>query len=427
MVEAIKVFTPSTPARLTFVERSSVDSQIVNSLRTPGKQIVIYGHSGSGKTTLIVNKLHQIYEDHITVRCTASLTYEDLILQAFDELNPFYMDSTTNSTSTQKSMKLSSDYKLIKAELGRSSSQDKSESLKRIIPPMLTIQTLARFLGNAKCCLVLEDFHKVLETEKSKLSQSMKLFMDMAEEYPDIKIICIGAVGTGREVIQFDVELKNRVAEIFVPLMTDDEIRQIPTMGFSQLNIIMPNFLIERIVKLANGVPSVCHSICLHVCFNLNRYVYEEEEIRVTEEALKSAIEAYVNDSSDTIQSDFENALEQRKGKFKNAQLIFRALSEFDIEGAEYNDILSKIHKYEPNYPSGNLSTYLKSLTTSKKGGIILKRSSKFCFKVPIYHTYAQCLFNKKYSEEITTDTISFDIKLIQEKLDYLKKINNID
>jgi len=51
------VFTPNKPARLTFVERESINETLVNALTTPGKQIVVYGHSGSGKTTLLINKL----------------------------------------------------------------------------------------------------------------------------------------------------------------------------------------------------------------------------------------------------------------------------------------------------------------------------------------------------------------------------------
>jgi len=42
------VFTPTKPARIAFVERDSVNDKLVNSLTTPGKQIVVYGHSGTG-------------------------------------------------------------------------------------------------------------------------------------------------------------------------------------------------------------------------------------------------------------------------------------------------------------------------------------------------------------------------------------------
>src|SRR5436305_14238465 len=87
---AVDVFTPTKPARYTFVERESINEKLVAALRTPGKQIVVYGHSGSGKTTLLVNKLHQVYEDHITTRCISGLSFDQLLLDAFDQLGSFF-------------------------------------------------------------------------------------------------------------------------------------------------------------------------------------------------------------------------------------------------------------------------------------------------------------------------------------------------
>ena len=74
------VFTPTKPARYTFVERLPVNDKLVAALRTPGKQIVVYGYTGSGKTTLLENKLHQLYESHITSRCITGLKFEQLVL-----------------------------------------------------------------------------------------------------------------------------------------------------------------------------------------------------------------------------------------------------------------------------------------------------------------------------------------------------------
>ena len=44
----VSVFTPTTPARLTFVPREDINDQLVDALITPGKQIVVYGPSGGG-------------------------------------------------------------------------------------------------------------------------------------------------------------------------------------------------------------------------------------------------------------------------------------------------------------------------------------------------------------------------------------------
>lgn len=56
--ELAHVFTPSTSARLTFVERKDIERQINKALIIPGMQLVVYGHSGSGKTTITQNILN---------------------------------------------------------------------------------------------------------------------------------------------------------------------------------------------------------------------------------------------------------------------------------------------------------------------------------------------------------------------------------
>ena len=103
----VDVFTPTTPARATFVERISSNEKLVDALRTPGKQVVVYGHTGSGKTTLLVNKLHQLYENHITTRCTSQMTFESIIFNAFDQLSPFVTTESVSKESRQFSSQIS--------------------------------------------------------------------------------------------------------------------------------------------------------------------------------------------------------------------------------------------------------------------------------------------------------------------------------
>lgn len=83
-----------------FVERDPINERIVDALRTPGKQIVVYGHSGSGKTTLVVNKLHQLYESHITSRCVRNLSFEALVATYLEARADFSRRSKEVSSST---------------------------------------------------------------------------------------------------------------------------------------------------------------------------------------------------------------------------------------------------------------------------------------------------------------------------------------
>ena len=229
--ETTRVFTPTSPARLTFIEREGINEQLVDALRTPGKQIAVYGPSGSGKTTLLLNKLEQIYEFHITTRCTSSSTFEAILLAGFDQLNPFYVSQMSGTTKKSTSLSVATDYLGLKAGIEREKAQEDTTTLQRRLEPLLNAQRLAEFLGEARGCWVIEDFARVPDEEKHRISEAMKVFLDMADQYKEVKIIVIGAADTAREVIQYDSNMRNRVAEIQVPLMSEDQIEQIMHRG----------------------------------------------------------------------------------------------------------------------------------------------------------------------------------------------------
>ena len=98
--ETTSVFTPTSPARINFVEREGLNERLVDALETPGRQVVVYGESGSGKTTLLQNKLEQLYACHIKTACLSTTTFEQLLVSAIDKLEPFYV-SQRQSTKAQ--------------------------------------------------------------------------------------------------------------------------------------------------------------------------------------------------------------------------------------------------------------------------------------------------------------------------------------
>lgn len=390
-----EVFTPTTPARSTFIERQALNDQLVDSLRTPGKQVVVYGPSGSGKTTLLVNKLEQLYPDHITSRCTVATTFENLLLSAFDSLNVYFTSGASVKRSKSISVKLEQDYFKIKSSIEAASSTENTSNVARLVPPQLTPQRLAEFCGAAECCWLLEDFHKVPLAEKSRLSQIMKVFMDTAADYPGVKIVAIGAVDSARAVIQYDPEMRNRVAEIAVPLMTTDELRAILHKGEQLLNIHLGE-LKATIASYASGLAAVCHQLCLNICFAASVYETCPEPLEITEDQLRSALERYINDASDTLKAVFDLAIrQQRKRRFDNTRLILKALTAQGNAGGTHAELLKLIRQDEPRFPAGNLTSYLRELKSSARGEILRfdPFSGKYFFTDPLYLAYSQCLF----------------------------------
>ncbi len=415
---ATEVFTPTTPARVAFVDRDSINNKLVNALQMPGKQIVVYGHSGSGKTTLLVNKLNQLYEWHITTRCMKGLKFDQLILDAFDQLSPYYDAEKNSKTTVTASAELATSYSLINSKITGMNSSETSKKELRIIPPQLTPQALGKFLGQAKCCWILEDFHKIDESEKTKLSQLMKVFMDMADDYPDLKIIALGAVNTARQVIDYDREMTNRVAEVHVELMTTVEIESIMKKGEEALNISFSDEVIRHVVNSCNGLASVCHHLCLNMCNVLGITSTCISKRHITKADYEEALKMFAEESSDSIRRAFDLAVKQRrKTKYENALLVIKSMIKFPERGASRTGLLKKIRESQSSsYPESNLKNILPKLLTDEYGALLKydQISGLYSFADPVYRVFAIANYQSETEDSSTSIAIDTSDNLYQ-------------
>lgn len=386
-----QVFTPTTPAQANFIDRKQVTDQLVDALRTPGKQLVVYGESGSGKSTLLLNKLRQVYSAHVTTQCSAAMTYEKLLLDAFDQLDPFYVTSRSSQKSRSLSPSIHADFLRLRASVDATLARTTSLAVDRMLPPQLTAQRLARFLGEQGMCWVVEDFHKMPAREKLPLAQSMKIFSDMSSKYPDVKTIIIGATETARQVVEYDPDMTKRVSELLVPLMTAEELAEIILNGQSLLNVDLSPIAAD-IVNYSVGMPSVCHQLALNACLEKGIVFRTRNKVTLTRDDLRPALDRYVNESSDTIKANFGRALKQRAGaRFDNRRIILAAMASGPLAGMSFADILAKVRLIEVHYPESNLRRYLKELSSEEEQGRLLRvgRDGTFRFVEPVYHTVA--------------------------------------
>jgi hypothetical protein len=409
-----QVFTPTSPARLTFVERETINDQLVSALKIPGKQVVVYGHTGCGKTTVLTQKLEQLYEDHVTSSCTSTTTFEALLINAFERLETFYSCERTHSTRRKLSATLEAQLGRIKAALGGEDETSEGTKVTRLVPPQLTPQTLAQLLGELHECWVLEDFHKVPPAEKVKLAQCLKVFMDMADRYPEVKIIAIGAVDSAREVVQFEPEMRNRVSEIAVPLMTSEELSEIVTKGANLLQVRFSRDVVESIVWFSNGLASVCHSLCLYTCEAAGVQDTSQTIVNLDASHFQKALDRYVAEASDSLKFVFEKAFRaDKKTKFDNYRIVVRALASFGQDGATKAALYAKIREHEPNYPQTNLKHCLNQLTAENRGCIVRysQSAASYSFADPVFRAYALSTFRdhgKQYHFPFALPKIEF-------------------
>lgn len=388
-----QIFTPNQHAKVNFVPRVDLENQLVDSLRTPGKQIIVYGHPGSGKSSVVRKKLMELYPANITTQCQRSMTFEQALLNAFDQLDQYYPEVSSTKTVASKSRSLEAKYFELKAAVSKTSSTESQLNLRRVVPPQLTAQRLSQFLGEKGLCWVLEDFHKLIPEEKVHLSQSLKVFVDASSEYETVRVICLGAVMTAREVVEYDPEMRKRVAEIHVPLMSREELLQIMINGCKLLNIEIDGWIKHEIVRFSAGLASVCHQLALNMCNVASVSATQPVLVKLVRDVFDKAVVRYVSESSDTLKSQFDIALRRhRVREYDNTRIILTVLARAGEDGLTNAELLQAIRKSVPKYPQSNLTKYLAELQSTDRGELILcdGASGRFSFSDPLYQAYAR-------------------------------------
>ncbi|NHC47129.1 hypothetical protein [Motilibacter aurantiacus] len=244
---------------------------------------------------------------------------------------------------------------------------------------------------------MIEDFHKVPAEEKTKVAQALKVFSDLGADYPSLKIVAVGATETAREVVEYDREMSNRVAEVLVPMMTDAELHEILTNGEQLLNLDMTEIR-DEISGFSVGLASVCHHLALNACLAAHVEATATEVVALTAEDLAKATSRYVDESSDTLKGTFDRALVRHKvRRFDNCRLILAALAAASPEGLLHAEPLTSIRAKHADYPPGNLTSYLRQLVGEERGSVLRHGTDgRFRFAEPLYHAYAQARLDAK-------------------------------
>ena len=390
---AYKVFTPSTQAVLNFVPRDEIVTLLDAAFSSPGMQVVIYGESGSGKSTLLFNEIQKHYERFITTRCTSTSTFKGILMEAFDSLDQWVTNAKRQSSTSENLVELSASIAQVRGAVSGRDSTTSEVASSRLIDTQFTPQKLGHLLGKAGQCWVIEDFHKVPAAEKTALVQTLKVFSDMAYINDSIRIVVVGVSDSARDVVDYDSEMRDRVAEIYVPPMTDSELHHLLRRGGELMNISFAE-VSDEIVRNSIGTASVTHQLALNCLFVMGIKRSQVQPMTVTRMELHAAAERYVKASSATLRSRFDKGLNRGQSTgYDNCRLILRALALSKVEGALHGDLLAIIRGQFPSYPSGNLTTYLRQLGSEARGSLVRKSlSGRFSFAEPLLHTYARLI-----------------------------------
>ena len=411
-----EVFTPATAAGINYIERYEIDSLLSSEMSTPGKQIIVFGHSGSGKTSSVRNLLIKNKYHYIKTHCESNTTFEQLILNAFDELNIFVVsEKSLKRTSTIKG-ELANEYNTIRANLNSELSQEDSHTLLRLLPPQLTPQKLSRFMGEGKIVWLIEDFQKVSSQEKNRIADVIKIFVDNANDYPISKIICIGACQFAHELLTLDPNLRTRVSEVYVPLLNDEEIKEIILNGFSLLNVVPNDSLVEKLVYYSDRLGAFAHEMCLDICKGENITHTSFRKRYINDSSFQYAIDGFIKRRSDTLKSIYEAAVKNELGWY-----VLNAFSHTEKDKLSFNEIFKQVNHGRRSFSKEMILEKIEELMTPSFSIIYYNANSeRYALSTPFWHRFLRLQLslersvnrrNKKNNKNPNLQLISDDLK----------------
>lgn len=391
-----EVFTPAKAAEINYIERTDIDKLLASEMSTPGKQIIVFGHSGSGKTSSVCNLLRKNKYKYIRTHCESNTTFEQLILNAFDELDVYVVSGKTHKRSGTIKGDIASEYNSIKASIGVVKSSEESKTYSRLLPPQLTPQKLAEFLGKGKIVWLIEDFHKVSSEEKIRIADVIKIFVDNANDYSISKIICIGACQSAHELIKMDPNLRTRVSEVSVPLLTDEEIESIITNGFSLLNVVPSRSIVEKLVFYSDRLGSSAHQMCMDICKEKGITQRNSKKIKIDDDDFQYAVKGFITRSTDTFKSIYEAAVKNELGWY-----ILRTFSGNVMGKLSLDEICKRVNNSKRTFERAEIITKLNELTSSDFNIVYHDNNSeKYALSNPFWHRFLRIQFSIERTEQ---------------------------
>lgn len=387
-----EVFTPGQPADKGFVSRRQQESDLDDVLDERGTQALVWGESGAGKSSLVRNVLSSRGITHITTRCQADMTYEQILASAFDRIGATTLDRSSHTDSERVGVKSEVGGGVVPAKVGGEAEWGRSrqEDVVPVAPTQLTAEALAVRLGQKKTVWVIEDFHKVEAPTRRKLADAMKIFSDESVTYPELTIIVLGVSESPADILLTPSNMGGRLADIQLPPLDDVQLGEILDKGKELLNVDFVEVR-DRIIRHSVGVASITHALARECCRALDVAETSAETVVVTPEALEAAKSAYVRKRGGEMKREFDKALEVvSTRRYHNYAIILKALASLPESGATHAEILARIHDDHPVYPAGNLTTYLRKLQTDERSSLVRKTAEGlFRYDRPLQHAYA--------------------------------------
>ncbi len=288
-LKATQVFTPSDFPDHTYVARndSILEKRLRDALETPGEIVSLSGPSKSGKTVLIERVVGQ---NNLLCVTGASLeSPDDLWARVLDLLEQPDEISITGVTTTSIDGTAGGEgefgiplFAKAKASGSISLGRESQSGSQRNFGRRGLTQVIAE-IANTELVLLIDDFHYMPRHVQTLIAREIK---EAARQ--GVKICTASVPHRSDDVVRGNPELRGRIRAIDSTYWSQDDLLEIPKLGFQLLNSKLDENSLRTFAVESSGSPQLMQCLCLETCFALNirdtqidfRDLHVEEDLR---------------------------------------------------------------------------------------------------------------------------------------------------
>lgn len=391
-----QAFRPFVPIDLPeFFKGRHEDVELLRSeLRTPGRQVAIYGERGVGKTSLAaLAYFFAKYNDETTyvVRCEQNITYDGIFEKLLIEAGVHYLPNGVETETARAGGIRAGPGSLSGAKATRV--RQLSVPSGRLVNPAL----LLKYFSKQDGLLIIDEYDRVGDAAThTRLAETLKHFSDAASK---TKIIVVGVAETLVDLIGQHESLIRCLAQIKLERMRPEELGEIISTGEERLRIAFQESVRQRIIALSDGFPFYTHLLCKYCAEEAGKVLEDNPQAKVvvTETEYRKAIQRAIKTGEGRLQSTYQAAVITVKRKTEMFRNVLWAVAYAESGEVQVQGIIENIALLTGERPKlESLGNYLGPLTREVKGKVLVRvRQGYYRFSNPLMRAYVRLILEE--------------------------------
>ena len=383
-MRSTEVFTPGTLPKYTYYERPdlNLEQALLDAVDTPGIIAAVSGPSKSGKTVLCESVIGL---NSMLLVTGGGIDSEPVFWQRIRSRLKLPATASTSSgvgKSGEIGAKASAGAKLIfsaQGELeGKFGKSEQSQSTFEF-DPISGVELLERVRKSGKT-LVVDDFHYIdREVQKVLVEQ----FKEAARA--GCTIVVVAVPHRGDDAIRANPDLRGRVRSVEVTYWSEEELRNIPRLGFPKLNAVLDATIIDRFACESLSSPQLMQSLCLDFCRaqHIDQTLTDVSTVTLSDEQLSRLLQTVAKTSNGQTALDILEKGPRVRGTERNSYqllgggsgdvytVVLRAIASGDpkltLTYSEIRERVASVITGEPPSGSSIVSTLTKMDEAAQK------------------------------------------------------------